>query len=131
MSGLSPPACGVGSRFDDLRARLGGLSAMETRDGRSDVPWRLHSALTRVISGGVSQSVLEGLHAMQELQDSEKGKDCRKSKKSEESQDLQVLRDLQGLVEVLEEILGLDDRRLRSRRRRHVLAVSPSRAPLP
>ena len=35
LSGLSPAACRVGSRFDDLRARLGGLSAMETGSGRN------------------------------------------------------------------------------------------------
>ena len=96
----------VGFWSDDLRARRGRFSAMKRASCRSDVPRRLHNALTCLLSGGASQSVFGSLYALQEWQDSEEWNG---------SQEPRAMRDL---VEALEEILGLDDRRLRARKRR-------------
>ena len=96
--GFSPAACGAGSGADDLRARRGGLSAMNRASRRSDVPQRLHNALQHLLSGGVSQSVLGRLHALQAWQDSEAWQDLDEP---------QAVRELREVVETLEEILGL------------------------
>ena len=109
LGGLFPAAYGIGFWADDLRARRGRLSAMKRASCRSDVPQRLHSALQHLLCGEISQSVLGSLHALQEWQDSEEW---------DGSQEPRAVRELRELVEALEEILGLDSRRLRARKKR-------------